>query len=130
MESAITIEVRCTHLDVMGHVNNAKYLEYLEWGREDWYEKVGVDFNSLIRRGLGTVVVNININYRKEATQGDILTVRTKPLKRGNKSYVLYHEITNEDGEVVVDATVTNVVIDTKDKRSVQLIKEIARYFE
>lgn len=130
MESAITIEVRCTHLDVMGHVNNAKYLEYLEWGREDWYEKVGVDFNSLIRRGLGTVVVNININYRKEATQGDILTVRTKPLKRGNKSYVLYHEITNEDGEVVVDATVTNVVIDTKDKRSVQLINEIARYFE
>jgi acyl-CoA thioesterase FadM len=27
--------VRCTEIDVNGHVNNAKYVEYLEWGREE-----------------------------------------------------------------------------------------------
>jgi thioesterase III len=35
MKTAIQIEVRPTELDNMGHVNNAKFLEYMEWGRED-----------------------------------------------------------------------------------------------
>jgi thioesterase III len=36
MNTAIQIEVRPTELDSMGHVNNAKFLEYMEWSREDW----------------------------------------------------------------------------------------------
>lgn len=39
VETVIEIEVRPTEIDVMGHVNNAKYLEYMEWGREDWYNQ-------------------------------------------------------------------------------------------
>jgi acyl-CoA thioesterase FadM len=31
METALTIIVRSTEIDINGHVNNAKYLEYLEW---------------------------------------------------------------------------------------------------
>ena len=41
MDASIELIVRSTEIDVNGHVNNAKYLEYLEWGREEWYEKAG-----------------------------------------------------------------------------------------
>jgi thioesterase III len=32
METAHEIVVRPTEVDVNGHVNNAKYVEYMEWG--------------------------------------------------------------------------------------------------
>ena len=35
MEVILETVVRCTEIDVNGHVNNAKFVEYLEWGRED-----------------------------------------------------------------------------------------------
>ena len=42
METSLEIVVRPTEIDVNGHVNNAKYVEYLEWGREEWYERNGL----------------------------------------------------------------------------------------
>ena len=35
METAHEIVVRPTEVDVNGHVNNTKYVEYMEWGREE-----------------------------------------------------------------------------------------------
>jgi acyl-CoA thioesterase FadM len=35
VEVVVETVVRCTEIDVNGHVNNAKYVECLEWGRED-----------------------------------------------------------------------------------------------
>ena len=35
LETAHEIVVRPTEVDVNGHVNNAKYVEHMEWGREE-----------------------------------------------------------------------------------------------
>ena len=43
-EVVLETVVRCTEIDVNGHVNNAKYVEYLEWGREEWYERRGFPY--------------------------------------------------------------------------------------
>ena len=53
MNTAIQIEVRPTELDSMGHVNNAKFLEYMEWSREDWYNKVELPFDTFTALGSG-----------------------------------------------------------------------------
>jgi len=98
METSIQIEVRSTEIDVLGHVNNAKYLEYLEWGREDWYNRIDLPFDLFTEMGVGTVTVNININYRKEARLGEKLTIRTRPLRKGRSSFVLEQVIDNERG--------------------------------
>ncbi|OYD07479.1 acyl-CoA thioesterase [Paludifilum halophilum] len=130
METSIEIEVRPTEIDVMGHVNNAKYLEYMEWGREDWYNKVGLPFDEFTGMNIGTVTVNININYRKEARLGERLTVNTVPLRKGRTSYVLRHVIDNERGERVADADVTSVTIDLKTRKSVPVPDALAEPFE
>lgn len=129
MKTSILIEVRPTEIDVMGHVNNAKYLEYMEWSREDWYNKAGLPFDVFTEMGVGTVTVNININYRKEAKLGQKLTVSTEPVRRGKTSYVLKHEIYNENGELVADAEVVNVVIDLKARKSVPLPEALGKHF-
>jgi YbgC/YbaW family acyl-CoA thioester hydrolase len=118
MEAIIEIIVRSTEIDVNGHVNNAKYLEYLEWGREEWYEQNGLQYETLLAMGVQTVTVNININYRKECRQGEKLQIRTLPERVGNTSFVLKQEIRNERGEVAADAIVTVVTMDSETRKS------------
>ncbi|MFC4076353.1 acyl-CoA thioesterase [Salinithrix halophila] len=130
MQTSITIEVRPTEIDVMGHVNNAKYLEYMEWSREDWYNKVNLPFDTLTEMNVGTVTVNIDINYRKEALLGEHLTVTTEPVRKGRTSYVLKHVIHNGEGERVADAEVTSVTIDLKARKSVPIPAELGKAFE
>ena len=76
---AVAVMVRCTEIEVNGHLNNAKFVEYLEWGREEWYESHGFGYDHLEELGVITVVVNINLNYRQPCHQGDRLRIVTSP---------------------------------------------------
>lgn len=129
MEVTLDIIVRSTEIDVNGHVNNAKYLEYLEWGREEWYDQNGFHYDTILSWGLQTVTVNININYRKECRQGDRLAIKTRPEKLGRTSFVMKQEVYNQHGELVADATVTTVTIDANTRKSSPVPEQIARLF-
>lgn len=130
MHSAISIEVPPDDIDDLGHVNNAKFLEYVERGRRDWYNCAVAQFDRLMAGGLGTVVVNININFVGESFQGDRLSIVTYPLRRGRTSYVLKHEISNQHGNPVADAEVTSVVMSREERKAVPVPPELARAFE
>jgi YbgC/YbaW family acyl-CoA thioester hydrolase len=130
MQATLELVVRSTEIDVNGHVNNAKYLEYLEWGREEWYEQAGLSYDAFGEMGIQTVTVNININYRKECRQGDLLTIRTFPEKMGRSSYVLKQEIVNRtSGELCADALVTSVTMDAKTRKSREAPQELRKLF-
>ncbi|PWV99484.1 thioesterase-3 [Paenibacillus cellulosilyticus] len=118
MKVSLDLIVRSTEIDVNGHVNNAKYLEYLEWGREEWYDENQLHYETLLGHGVQTVTVNININYRKECKQGDRLTVTTESQSIGRSSYVLRQEIVNDRGELCADAFVTSVTMDVETRKS------------
>ena len=130
MKSNLDIIVRSTEIDVNGHVNNAKYLEYLEWGREEWYEQSELPYDAFSQMGIQTVTVNININYKKECMQGDKLTVTCEPEKIGRSSYVLKQEIINERGELCADALVTSVTMDSRTRKSREVPAELRMHFE
>lgn len=129
MEVTLEIIVRSTEIDVNGHVNNAKYLEYLEWGREEWYDQHGFQYDTILSWGLQTVTVNIDINYRKECLQGDRLSVKTRPEKLGRTSFVMKQEIYNQHGDLVADASVTTVMIDADTRQSSPVPEQLARLF-
>ncbi len=71
------IKVRGYHLDVYQHVNNARYLEFLEEARWDGLENSD-SFQWMTARNIAFVVVNININYRRPAVLSDLLTVTSQ----------------------------------------------------
>jgi thioesterase-3 len=111
MNAQTEITVRGYHADAYGHVNNARYLEFLEEGRWALLEQK-IDLHKWAKLGRIFLVVNININYRRVAGPGEILTVTTGIEKINRRSVVLKQEITSgRDGVVVVDALVTFVVV-------------------
>ena len=129
MQTSLEIMVRPTEIDVNGHVNNAKYLEYLEWGREEWYEAGKLHYDVLMQLGVQTVTVNININYRRECRQGERLTITTAPKSVGRSSYILQQQIYNQRGELCADALVTSVALDTSTRKSRPVPDELRSLF-
>ncbi len=109
MEHVIRIKVRGYHLDIFGHVNNARYLEFIEearWALMDEFEA----FAELARQGYALAVANINIDYRLPATFGQTLEVRTYLSHIGTRSARLLQRV-SRGKHVVADAEVTFVVL-------------------
>ncbi len=125
MIHTIEIKVRGYHLDLFGHVNNARYLEFLEEARWAAFEKT-VDLVALDGKGYAFTVVNININYRRPALMNDILCIETQIAKWGSRSAVIRQEVKNKaTGEMVADADVTFVIFDTKSRQTAMLEGEL-----
>lgn len=113
-ESVTEIKVRGYHADLYGHVNNARYLEFLEESRWNHYEN-SVDYQMFKDNGWAFVIVNININYRKPAVPGDTLQVRTQYKTHGSRSMTLHQTVClNGTDTVSADADITVVVLDSK----------------
>ncbi|RPI95893.1 MAG: acyl-CoA thioesterase [Spirochaetales bacterium] len=108
------ITVRGYHLDQHGHVNNIRYMEFLEEGRYVFLDKHAGQIQIWKERGLTLFVVNININYRKPSFLGDILEIRSGIIKVGKKSGVIHQDMFRRGTtDLIVDADVTFVVFDT-----------------
>lgn len=112
------IKVRGYHLDVYQHVNNARYLEFLEEARWDGLENSD-SFQWMTAHNIAFVVVNININYRRPAVLSDLLTITSQLQQLNGKSGILSQLITLEpEGQVVADALITFVCIDLKTQKA------------
>jgi thioesterase-3 len=120
-----TIKVRGYHLDVYQHVNNARYLEFLEEARWQWLEDVDA-FHWLMEQQLAFVVVNININYRRPAVLGDVLNIESEVSQLSGKSGVIAQRVLlTTDHSVVADAALTFVCIDLRTQKAVPMEGEL-----
>ncbi|EJL91115.1 YbgC/FadM family acyl-CoA thioesterase [Pantoea sp. BIGb0393] len=120
-----TIKVRGYHLDVYQHVNNARYLEFLEEARWQWLEDVDA-FHWLMAQQLAFVVVNININYRRPAVLGDVLNIESEVSQLSGKSGVITQRVLlAKDNSVVADAALTFVCIDLRTQKAVPMEGEL-----
>ncbi len=119
------IKVRGYHLDIYQHVNNARYLEFLEEARWAYLEDCG-DVDYFTSRQLAWVIVNININYRNAATNGQTLQIATQFTKNGGKSAVIHQVVTVAGSDIVVaDADITFVCLDQRTGKAVAIEGEL-----
>ncbi|MDY4314686.1 YbgC/FadM family acyl-CoA thioesterase [Pectobacterium actinidiae] len=122
------ITVRGYHIDVYQHVNNARYLEFLEEARWQWLETLPA-FGWMHSNKIAFVVVNININYRKPAVLGDVLRIDSELLQMNTKSGVISQKITRvSDESDVADATLTFVCIDLSTQKALLLEGELLEH--
>ncbi|APE29529.1 thioesterase [Halomonas aestuarii] len=124
--SRITLRVRGYHLDGYGHVNNARYLEFLEEGRWAYFDERPRLAAFLSRGDLAFVAVNLNIDYRRAAVAGDDLEVLTRLSEIGSRRARIHQEVCRvADGKVVASADITFVLLDVASGRAVTIDGEI-----
>ena len=129
MDPTTEVKIRGYHLDVYGHVNNARYLEFLEEARWDLFEN-HFELERWKAKQLGFFVVRIAINYRRPASLGDVLSIATHISHFGKKSAVFTQRIFRKaDEELVADADITFTLADLKTGRAVPIEGELKEAF-
>lgn len=113
----MAISVRSYHLDGYGHVNNARYLEFLEEARWAFFERHGL---SELLDGIQMVVSRIDIRYRRSAAEGDILETEIV-LEEVLPRQVKFRQaiVFADSRKAAVEAEVT--LMSTQDGRAVSL---------
>ena len=126
----ISVKVRFSDLDAMGHVNNASYLSYLEEARLAYYNHVlkmdadNLDFNAVIAR--------IEIDYIDQIRLGDNVEVYTRTAKIGNKSSDVEHlvVVANNGKKIAAKALTKLVSFDYRKNISVPVSEEAKKTIE
>lgn len=94
-------------MDRYGHVNNARYLEFLETGRWDFI-RAYLDIQLLEEKEWGFFISQIDIRYKKPAHLDDIVQVHTAVHEIGGVKTTMNQKIYHsETEELLVEAFVT-----------------------
>jgi acyl-CoA thioester hydrolase len=90
------VEVRLSDTDAMGHVNNARYLTYVEIARVAYYERVTGNPLPIGAHGAeeGMILAEIRMTYRSTSFYGETLTVESRVERIGRSSFGMVHRIT------------------------------------
>jgi acyl-CoA thioester hydrolase len=120
----VPISVRWRDMDSMGHVNNAKYISYLEEARVRWM--LGVPGVSMSDR-IAPVVAATNVNYRRPIVWPNDIVVELFVERLGNSSVTIGHRIVDakDDGVLYSDGNVVVVWMDTQTGKSAALPEPI-----
>lgn len=123
--SRVQLRVRGYHLDGYGHVNNARYLEFMEEGRWDYFDQHPAMIKELHQAGRAFVVVNLNIDYLAAARHGDDLEIMTGIVDVGERSGLCHHRIVRKDGTVIAQADLTFVLLDMQANKAAAIEGEV-----
>lgn len=124
------IKVRGYHLDVFQHVNNARYLEFLEEARWSFLEDEALT-PLFMQSGYGMAVVNININYRQGALLNDELIIETYFRALNQRNAVLRQIVKRKrDNAIIADADIVFVVVDMKANKAIEFPDSIRERLE
>ena len=95
------IQMRFCDSDALGHINNARYAEYAEVARLEFFRVIGTTVESLI-------LANLNIDYRRQVEVGEKIHIDTWVEKLGNSSVTIGHALMADDHRA---ADVSSVVV-------------------
>lgn len=108
---SIPVEVRFADLDVLGHLNNAKYLTYAEQARILYVKEIcGWDMNW---QNLGMILARTEIDYKLPIAFGDAVVVYLRTSRIGGKSFDLEYIITRQRGDSApeIAATIKTIMV-------------------
>lgn len=117
------LSVRTYECDSYGHVNNANYLNYLEYARWDFLKQIGFDNEAILEGGYAVYVARIEIDYKKSARADDELVIRSWAIKKGAVSGIIQQQIVRGE-DIIAEAKVTWAFVD-RDGMPTKLPKEL-----
>ena len=122
-----SIEIRFTDVDSQDHVNHTAIVEWIAHARVKLIDGKVAQYHHTIWENLKDqnpeldhVLVNLDVNFRKEVFYPGTIEVRGRVLNVGSKSVTTEFFVYSGD-EVVAEAQCINVFFRTSDKKSVDI---------
>ena len=106
------VEARWGDMDGLRHINNAKYLTYLETARLEYLSTLGIDINRWNSKE-SVILASMKIDYHKQSSYPNIYEIGCKISRLGDKSFDIFNGIfESSSSELIVTGTFTIVCFD------------------
>lgn len=109
--------VQETHLDIFGHMNNARYLELFEQARWDLITERGFGLKKIQESGQGPVILEAHLRFIKELKQRDKIKISVECTEYNGKIGKLKQEMFNDKNEVCAELIVVLAFFDLKTRK-------------
>ncbi|HRA56997.1 MAG TPA: thioesterase family protein [Thermomonas sp.] len=105
------IHLRWSDLDAFNHINNARYLTFLEQARIEWFATIGEDW---VTDTAAPVVASATLNFKRPIEYPADVHVELFTERLGNSSVVIGHRIVAADGTLHCDGHVVAVWVERR----------------
>jgi acyl-CoA thioester hydrolase len=127
------IEVRYGDLDPQGHLNNARYLTYLEQARIHYIKHLGLwQGGSFLN--IGIILADAHITFRAAVQFGQAVQVGVRVARLGNKSLEMEYRMEDaQTGEELATGATVLVAYDYQKQETIPIPdgwRETIRNFE
>ncbi len=102
----IQVRVRYAECDSFGLLHHARYFEYFEMARTELLRSRGIRYRDLEARGVFFVVTRIECRYRAPVRYDDMVTIRTRVVRKTRTRVDHTYEM-HVDGRLVTEAAST-----------------------
>jgi acyl-CoA thioester hydrolase len=115
------IEVRYGDLDPQGHLNNAKYLTYIEQARIHYIQHLGLwDGGSFLE--IGMILADVHLTFRSPIHFGQPVRVGVRVSRLGNKSLNMEYRLEDAStGQELARGSTVSVAYDYQDGKTIPL---------
>jgi len=118
------IEVRYGDLDPQGHVNNAKFLTYMEQGRVFYFKQLKL-WESGSFLNFGIILADVQITFKKALQFGDPIRVGVRISRIGNKSMTSEYRLEDaRDTSLFATGSSVLVAYDYHNHRTISIPEE------
>ncbi|MGH3311892.1 MAG: acyl-CoA thioesterase [Streptomyces sp.] len=116
----VAVTVRGYETDVQGHLNQSVYLQYAEHARWMMLDAAGIRQTDLVAHGVGPVVLETTIKYRRELRAGDEVEVSCAfRWREGKKTFEVEQVVSTSDGGIAAEINGVGGVLDLERRRLV-----------
>ena len=106
------VEARWGDMDGLRHINNAKYLTFLETARLEYLSTLGIDINRWNSKE-SVILASMKIDYHKQSSYPNIYEIGCKISRIGNKSFDIFNAIfESSSNNLILTGTFTIVCFD------------------
>lgn len=109
-----------TQVDILGHLNNAVYLELFEVARWNIIHSRGYGLKKMIELQQGPVLLEINLKFMKEVLARDVVTIKSELTRYEGKIGEIHQKMYKENGEQAAELRVTFGLFDMKLRRLIE----------
>jgi acyl-CoA thioester hydrolase len=124
---SIELPVQFRDIDVMGHVNHATYLQYMETARVELARSLGQ-----VTEGFRSsfILASARCEFKKPITDERRITITVWVSRIGDRSWDLDYSIHGPKGVEYAVGSTTQVAYDYKTRSAVQISRKLKRELE
>jgi YbgC/YbaW family acyl-CoA thioester hydrolase len=109
--------IRENHVDSLGHMNNAMYLQIYEEARWELITQRGYGFKKIQQSQQGPVILDVTVKFLREIKLREKLKITTELTDYNGKVGHLTQKMIKEDGSVASEAVFSFGLFDMKSRK-------------